>query len=159
MYFFTADEHYGHKNIIRFCDRPFLSIEEMDRTIIDRNNQMVGNNDTVVHVGDFTLKNTSIAKRYISQLNGNHIFIRGSHDYWLKGTQKLVTMWEKKIEGQYIVACHYAMRHWPRSYHGSWQVHGHAHGGMKSIGLQYDVGVDKNNFYPVSFTKLCSILA
>ena len=55
MYFFTADEHFGHKNIIKYCNRPFKTVEEMDAVIIENHNKTVTNQDTVVHAGDFTL--------------------------------------------------------------------------------------------------------
>lgn len=105
MYFFTADEHYDHKNIIKYCKRPFSTVEEMNTELIINHNSVVNKKDTVVHVGDFTLN--KIATNYICQLNGTHIFIKGSHDYWLKNNN--IQVWEKKIENYYIVACHYAM--------------------------------------------------
>jgi len=55
MYFFTADEHYYHKNIIKYCNRPFANVENMNRALIGRHNEVVSNTDTVVHAGDFTL--------------------------------------------------------------------------------------------------------
>ena len=154
MYYFTADEHFGHFNIIKYCNRPFGTVEEMDETIVSNHNEVVKSGDVVVHVGDLTLKRDAI--EYIKRLNGNHVFLRGSHDYWL--SKKNMTIWEKKIDDQYIVACHYAMRSWPRSFHGSWQVYGHSHGKLKPIGKQWDVGVDNNNFYPVSFIELIEIM-
>ena len=83
-FFFTADEHYGHTNIINYCDRPFSSVEEMDAEIIKRQNELVGPQDVVIHAGDFTLSNKPFAENYIKRLNGTHIFLKGSHDYWLK---------------------------------------------------------------------------
>jgi len=67
-------------------------------------------------------------------------------------------IWEKTIEGQHIVVCHYAMRTWGKSHWNSWQLHGHSHGMLESIGKQYDVGVDCNDFYPVSFDKIKIIM-
>lgn len=154
MYFFTADEHYDHKNIIKYCKRPFSTVEEMNTELIINHNSVVNKKDTVVHVGDFTLN--KIATNYICQLNGTHIFIKGSHDYWLKNNN--IQVWEKKIENYYIVACHYAMRVWPRSHYNSIQVCGHSHGNLSPFKNQYDVGVDNNNFYPISFKELlCKI--
>ena len=83
-FFFTADEHYGHANIIKYCDRPFASVEEMDAEIIKRHNELVGPQDVVLHAGDFTLMKKSFAENYIKRLYGTHIFLKGSHDYWLK---------------------------------------------------------------------------
>jgi calcineurin-like phosphoesterase family protein len=158
VYFFTADEHYGHTNIIKYCDRPFRSVEEMDYTMASKHNDRVGPGDIVVHAGDFTLihDRERVFREYVSNLNGNHIFLKGSHDYWLD--KKATQIWKKTIEGQYVVVCHYAMRTWHRSHFNSWQLYGHSHGKLEPIGKQWDVGVDNNNFYPVSFEELKSIM-
>lgn len=152
MYFFTADQHFGHKNIIKYCDRPFNSVEEMNATIISNFNEVVGKDDRTIHVGDLTFRNPD---KYICQLNGTHTFIRGNHDRWMNRSYHEI--WCKTIEGQHLVACHYAMRVWNRSHYGSWQVYAHSHAKLPPIGLQHDVGVDNNNFYPVSFEELKEI--
>ena len=157
MYFFTADEHYGHMNIIRYCDRPFSSIAEMDREIIRRHNSVVSDSDTVIHAGDFTLGSREVARTYQKQLRGKHIFLRGSHDRWMKGL-KASTIWERTIDGWYIVVCHYAMRVWSRSHYNSWQLYGHSHGALTPIGKQWDIGVDNNDYYPLSFDDVKRIM-
>ena len=53
--YFTSDHHFGHENIIKFCDRPFRSVEEMDQTLIERWNEKVKPEDEVYHLGDFSL--------------------------------------------------------------------------------------------------------
>ena len=68
-FFFTADEHYGHTNIIRYCDRPFASAEEMDAEIIRRHNEIVGSQDVVIHAGDFTLAKKPSAESYTTALS------------------------------------------------------------------------------------------
>lgn len=80
MHFFTADEHFEHRGIIGYCDHPFSSLDEMDREIIRRHNEVVGMQDTVIHVGDFTLRGSRDAADYALQLNGRHVFLPGSHD-------------------------------------------------------------------------------
>ena len=100
-FFFTADEHYGHANIIRYCNRPFTSVDQMDAEIIRRHNEIVGPKDVVIHAGDFTLSKKPLAENYIRQLNGTHIFLKGSHDYWLKKSAAVI--WEREIEGFYFV--------------------------------------------------------
>jgi len=168
MYFFTADEHYDHFNSIEHNNRPFETKEEMNEAIIKRHNEVVGPDDTTVHVGDFSLvKNRGRVEAFIHQLNGNHVFIKGSHDYWLTKDPiaievPIVEIWEKEIKTDlgrfYIVACHYAMRTWPRAFHGAWQLYGHSHGSMPPIGPQMDVGVDTNNFYPYALEDVVKIL-
>ena len=153
-YWFTADEHYGHSNIIKFCNRPFSTVEEMDKAIIDNHNALVQKGDIVVHGGDFTLGKD--ANKYIEQLRGSHIFIKGSHDRWMD--KNSIQIWERTIEGIYVVVCHYAMRVWPRSHYGSWQLFAHSHGNLEPIGNQHDIGVDNNNFCPASFNQIRDIM-
>jgi len=157
MYWFTADEHYYHSNIIKFCNRPFSSVIEMNEEIIRRNNEVVENNDIVVHAGDFAFKSSheSVVK-LIKQLKGIHIFVRGSHDKWLNDRSHEI--WEINIKGIYVVVCHYAMRVWPKSHFNSILLYGHSHGGLEPIGKSYDVGVDSNNFYPYSFEQIKDIM-
>jgi len=146
-YFFTSDEHYGHNNIIKYCDRPFKNSEEMDNEIIKRHNEVVSADDVVYHLGDFTLSGKRFAENITRRLNGTHIFLKGSHDYW---DEKLPYIIEMNIDGTYIVMCHYAMRRWPRSHYDSIQLFGHSHGKLTPDKNQYDVGVDNNDFYPAS---------
>lgn len=110
--------------------------------------------DYVIHVGDFCFKKS--AEYYIKRLNGNHIFIKGNHDRWLKRPSREI--WSKKINDQKIVFCHYPMRRWPGWFYGSWNLHGDSHGKLKPILNQYDVGVDNNNFYPIPFDEMIIII-
>ena len=114
--------------------------------------------DTTIHAGDFTLrKDLNFINSIINQLNGNHIFLKGSHDYWIP-TSKSIQILEKKIGDDYVVVCHYAMRTWPRSHHNSYHLYGHSHGNLESFGKSYDVGVDNNNYFPVSWDQIIAIM-
>ena len=159
-YFFTSDEHYYHRNIIKYCGRSFKDVEEMNETIIERHNKKVGEKDTVIHAGDFCLYNNDIFEihRLIDKLNGNHVFLRGSHDNWLCDNNQ--TRWEKTISGIHIVVDHYPLMTWPKSHYGSFDLHGHLHGYPPPIALgkQYDIGVDNNNFEPLSFDEIVEIM-
>lgn len=157
-YFFTADEHLGHTNIIKYCNRPFYTGEEMDSVIIGRHNEVVGAEDLVIHAGDFTLrKELREVENYIRRLNGKHIFLRGSHDYWMDDSYHEI--WEKEIDGHFIVVCHYAMKVWERSHYDSWQLFGHSHGKIEGVGKQMDIGVDTHNFYPYSLREIEDIMS
>lgn len=155
-YFFTADEHYGHKNIIKYCDRPFNNVDEMNEELIRRHNEVVGPDDTVFHIGDFALAKD--AEKYIRRLTGTHYFIRGSHDYWMTEPDIGHEIMELQVDTIHITLCHYAMRVWPRSHYNSWQLYGHSHGKLKPVGKQMDVGVDTNNFYPYEFKFIKDIM-
>lgn len=164
MYFFTADEHYGHSRVIEYCNRPFKSVLEMDETLIKNSNSVVKKGDIVVHAGDFcwfkkyyVKDSNDCVAAYVDELNGTHVFLKGSHDYWMP-RDKSIQIWEKMIDGHYVVACHYAMRTWARSHYNSWQLYGHSHGRLEPIGKSWDIGVDNNNFYPVSFDQIKEVM-
>lgn len=78
-YFVTSDLHLGHANIIKYCERPFKDIKEMNCTLIKNWNKTVKNSDMVFHIGDFAWKNTDI-DFFEEKLNGQIIFIKGNHD-------------------------------------------------------------------------------
>ena len=80
MDFFTAGTHFGHANILRYCDQPFASVEEMDAALIARWNRRVGPEDTVYHLGDVALGLKALWLEYRRQLNGRIEFILGNHD-------------------------------------------------------------------------------
>lgn len=78
--FFTSDTHFGHANIIAYCKRPFASVEEMNDTMIERWNVVVGPGDTVYHLGDFAMGPKALWRSYRERLNGRVVFVMGNHD-------------------------------------------------------------------------------
>ena len=79
--FFTSDTHFNHANVIKYCARPFASLEAMNREMITRWNAVVGPEDTVYHLGDFAMGKSSEWPGFLRQLNGaRKILIRGNHD-------------------------------------------------------------------------------
>ena len=89
--------------------------------------------------------------KYVQRLNGQHVFVQGDHDP--KGLRAKFIV-QKRIESLYIVACHWAMRVWPRKHYGAVHIYGHSHGNLPPLDASYDVGVDNNNYYPISFGEL-----
>jgi len=78
--FYIADTHFGHKNIIKYCNRPFEDALTMDATMIENWNKVVTPEDTVIHIGDFALCNFERAKGILEMLNGYKILVNGNHD-------------------------------------------------------------------------------
>jgi calcineurin-like phosphoesterase family protein len=158
---FTADFHFWHKNIIRYCNRPFDSVEEMNQTILDRLNSRVKANDILYFLGDFCIGPRARAVELRRQIRCKKIFaVPGNHD---KEARKLTQefSWlndlaEVSVNGQRIVLCHYAMRVWNRSSHGAWHLHGHSHGRLpeQDASLSMDVGVDTHDFRPWHFDEI-----
>lgn len=84
----TSDTHFNHKNIIEYCNRPYSSVEEMNKAIIDNWNSVVKDEDTVYMLGDFCLGGKEVIKELCSQLKGHKILIKGNHDHGTNTTYK-----------------------------------------------------------------------
>jgi calcineurin-like phosphoesterase family protein len=168
MIFFTADLHFGHANIIRHCDRPFASADEMDEALIHNWNSAIGLNDEVYILGDFTMRPAVEAHRYLTQLNGRKYFIRGNHDRFLKGFNPYMSdfEWVKDyhvlpVEGRRLVLFHFPILEWDQFYRNAIHLYGHVHNSQTSAkrlaaltGPAFNVGVDMNNFMPVSIYEI-----
>jgi calcineurin-like phosphoesterase family protein len=177
--YFTSDTHFGHTNIIRYCNRPFSSVPAMDEAMIERWNARVGDDDVIYHLGDFTLSNRNTAHRVLSRLRG-HIKVLGypwHHDRgWVPTTSgpssytsasghaveilaPLLTI-SPEVDGRRhpIALCHFPLGEWDRKHHGAWHLHGHSHGHHKGAGAMLDVGVDDHDYAPVALTDLPAIM-
>lgn len=166
MDWFTADYHLGHHNIIKYCNRPFKSTNEMDKVIINNLLDSAKAGDTLYFLGDLTF-NRQIAKDFIVGLHMQKIklvFIKGNHDKIISqghvgqeripGLDHVQNLKSLTTQGKTLVLCHYPMRRWDRSHYGSWNLHGHCHGVLSPKPNQYDVGVDNNSFCPVSLDMI-----
>lgn len=161
---FTSDTHFGHANIIRLSNRPFTDVVDMDRTLIDNINKKVKSNDTLYHLGDFAWGNESMIKYYRDKIFCNNIiFIYGNHDKPLEANRKFTlemfseahVSLERTIQGQYIHMFHFPILEWDGFWRASWHVFGHVHGAKQHPEPRaWDVGVDVNDYAPISFEEL-----
>lgn len=164
-YWWTSDLHFGHENIIKYCDRPFKDVEEMNSKLIENMNKRVKPEDTVFFLGDFCFKNseggkegeglTHRADHYIKQLQGSWVFVKGNHDR----NNSLKTCIEKvyiKHGGRRMCMIHNPI-------HADPQVEinlcGHVHEKWKFRKLNensdlINVGVDVWDFMPISFDDI-----
>lgn len=178
--FFTSDTHFGHSNIIKYCARPFDNTNDMDEALINNWNAKVPKDGIVYHLGDFAWGSINYWEKIREQLNGEIILIYGNHDEKYLNNKlmyklfKEVTpqkkIWINKIP---IYMNHYPFLCFGGSYKGlgaTWQLFGHVHSNPRSeegldhkrlvncFPTQYDVGVDNNNFTPISFDELHSYI-
>lgn len=165
---FTADEHYGHNNVIAFCKRPFSDLGDMRAGLIRRHNEVVMPGDLVYHIGDMFWRTLPLedALSVMKSLNGQHYYVRGNHEELIDEHQELrdCFVWVKERahihpEGgprNGIVLDHFAGRVWHRSDKGSWQLYGHSHGDLYDNPnlMAFDIGVDTSNYYPVSLEQV-----
>lgn len=210
--YFTADTHFGHGNIIKYCNRPFLlepdqaaleanggtwhsgtwkgsrasnwkitreAVEMMDTTIIDNINGMVGKNDVLWHLGDFSMFSDrdhgyyNRCRAYRDRINCEHVnIIWGNHDdYCIRDLfEEAWDLETVRVNGQSFVLCHYAMAVFNKSHRGAIQLYGHSHSqaenwmnnnmpGRRSM----DVGVDNaaiilGNYAPFSCDEIMQIM-
>jgi calcineurin-like phosphoesterase family protein len=178
---FTADEHDGHRNILKHCNRPFADIQEQRNELIRRHNEVVRDGDTVYHIGDmfWRLRKTKEVLDYLYSLNGTHRYVLGNHEEAIRDLfnkhpdcpffgplyERLYLNDKSTGTPGGIVLDHYAGLVWQNSSHHSWQLFGHSHGKLNKVVenmpglLSMDVGVDSHNFYPVSLDQVKTIMA
>lgn len=164
--YFSADWHLDHANVIKYDNRPFKNVEEMNKTIIDNYNSIVKPNDNFYFLGDFCF-NMRNAESHLEKLNGNLFFIRGNHD-----KKDMIRLYQKygtylgeqkkiKVQGQEIVLNHYGMRVWDKSHHGTWALYGHSHGSLPDDpnSRSFDVGCMLFDYKPLEFAQVKEIMA
>ncbi len=175
--FFTSDTHFCHRNIIRFCNRPFKTTEEMDEAMIEAWNRKIGPDDTVFHLGDFCWGGSEKWNDILNRLNGHIHLIVGNHDVknlrqgFTKHFDSICFQRQIVVEGRYIYLNHYPFLTWGGLYRDDrdkvWQLFGHVHsqerynGGADTYRLQrllpqqMDVGVDSTeDFAPYSWKEV-----
>jgi calcineurin-like phosphoesterase family protein len=172
--YFTSDPHFGHADVIHYCNRPFANTEEMDHEIISRWNEMVQPEDTIYCLGDWCFAKgfKSIghaAKAYRQRINcQNIILIWGNHDKKGRKDKRFQEQFngcydllEIKVGEQRIVLCHYAMRLWNKSHRGAYHLYGHSHGSLPDdpTSRSFDCGVDCNDFRPFSMDQVTLLMS
>ena len=146
--FITADHHFNHKNIIEYCKRPFKTVEEMDKAMIEKWNNKVGRDDLVIHLGDFALGTKDNVKETREKLNGAIIIlIKGNHDRVNEG----FIVVRDSIQIGNILFSH---RPIPKGEvpKGCINVHSHIHEKESLIGI--NVSVEKTDYEPIILEDL-----
>lgn len=76
-----SDQHFFHKNIIGFSERPFVDLDEMHEHMIANHNEYVGENDIVLWNGDVGFARPAAINEILDQCNGYKVLIIGNHDF------------------------------------------------------------------------------
>ena len=139
--FYIADLHFGHKNVIKYDNRPFLSVEEMDDVLIENWNHTVGVDDTVYVLGDISWYDYKRTVEIMQQLKGKKILIKGNHD---KLNQELKNCFEyicdyKEIKdnGRDVILCHYPIPCFNKHFYGSIHLYGHVHNSFEANMMEH----------------------
>lgn len=168
---FTSDLHFYHKNICKYCNRPYETIEDMNEGIISNWNSVIKDDDIVYVLGDLGFCGMDKLRPLISQLKGRIRLIQGNHDSdkvvnklldegLIEGISTLcyiTIVGDEECPNQDLTLCHFPMIDWYNKERGAWMVHGHQHQLPETLSCSvkhWDVGLDKNNMMPVSFNQL-----
>ena len=156
-YWFTADLHLNHRNIILYSERPYRKadgqpdLEAMADAYRRDWLSKVQPGDSVFFLGDLEMgKDQHYANRWLTGLPGQKFWMLGNHDdkRLVKNCShhfvKIADYYETKIRDQRITLCHFPMLRWNKAHFGAWMLHGHTHGDLE---YPYpmrilDVGVD-----------------
>ncbi len=178
--FWTSDEHFHHKNIIEFCNRPFGDMQTMDSAMIQNWNRVVPKDGIVFELGDMIMTSSILwTEELLSKLNGTIYKVMGNHDYKNRMDREIIrdmfggrvydTLEVSVPDSELDSGCanffmsHYPHLFWPSGY---FHLHGHVHSGPNSEAKdkvpfhprRYDVGVDAWNYTPVSYRQLMDVI-
>lgn len=158
MIYFTADTHFYHRNIIKYCNRPFVSLDQMHRTIIDNFNSVLTSDDILYHVGDVGLGPAVAVKELLDSIVCKEIiFVMGNHD-----SKKKIEYWGgtaiKGIDLEHNDNI-FLIKHVPL-YAPTYKavISGHHHEKYRINGNIFNVGVDVNDFKPVSIETIIDLV-
>lgn len=147
-----SDTHFGHANIIKYANRPFDSVEEMNEALVENWNSVVKQGDKVYHLGDVTMNSKSLD--IMSRLNGRKVLIKGNHD-----TQKLkfYTPHFYDIRGSHELG-NYLLTHIPvhesQRYRFTANIHGHLHDSLINNPFYVNVSVEQIDYTPIAFDEI-----
>ncbi len=155
--FVSADHHFGHRNIIRYCARPFESVEEMYTEMARRWNAVVSPDDLVVHLGDFALASRARIEELVESLNGSKVLVLGNHDR--SKTAMLACGFDEAVKGEYVLDGIRCVHDPKDARPGKTTLCGHVHDLWRHLDHEdgtrlVNVGVDVRNFAPVRFEAI-----
>lgn len=172
MIYFTADTHFGHRNIINLSQRPFKDLDQMHRTLITNWNARVQPQDEIYILGDFSYKaDAAETNQILGQLNGTKYLIMGNHDHYIEHPDfdSSAFAWIRHYHvmshnKRKFVLFHYPILEWQGYFGDAVHVYGHVHNSAKNPAQQkrldilgpnaVNVGVDVNDFFPVSIQEV-----
>jgi calcineurin-like phosphoesterase family protein len=180
----TSDTHYHHKNICRgvtnwrtqegkipvSSTRDFRDLDEMDSAIINNINSKVGQDDTLIHLGDVAFGGFDRLEQFLDRLICKNIYlVLGNHDHHIKNDRGFIkdrfmsvqNYLEVNVEDENFVLCHYPLQSWHGLNKGVIHLHGHVHLSAQNKwgnGKRLDVGMDGNNMYPYKITEIVHMM-
>jgi calcineurin-like phosphoesterase family protein len=142
----------------------------MDATIINNINSKVGQDDTLIHLGDVAFGGFDKLEQFLDRLICKNIYlVLGNHDHHIKNNRSFIkdrfmvvkNYMEVNIDGENFVLCHYPLQSWNGLNKGVIHLHGHVHLSAQNKwgnGKRLDVGMDGNNMHPYKITEIVHMM-
>ena len=185
--FFTSDTHYSHSNICRATTRwtdadsvtrDFKSLEHMNDTLVNNINEVVGQDDILIHLGDWSFGGFEMIEEFRNRILCKNVhLVFGNHDHHIRrnkgGVQDLFSSTQdylhldlripkgKEVDKLTLVCMHFPIASWDGMNDGVPHLHGHVHLPRHQrigLGKVMDVGVDGNDLYPISIQEIRTIM-
>lgn len=161
MNFYTADPHFFQENILKLCNRPFQTVDEMNREILHNYQSTVGPGDDLWILGDVAVVHVDAAPELsamLASIPGRKHLVTGNHDKaWIRS----LDVWKSVHDlieivdgGTRVTLCHYPMLTFPGARHGALQLFGHVHGNWRGSRNAINVGVDCWGFQPATLKQV-----
>jgi calcineurin-like phosphoesterase family protein len=162
---FISDCHFNHENIIKYCDRPYKTVDEMNSQLIKNWNYWIKNDDLVYNLGDFCLGNKATIASFVSKLNGRKFLILGNHDrYKPRDYMDMGFEWVSRfpiIYDEFVI-----LSHEPVFLNGNSQpyfnLHGHTHNSEPLFDQltpwHMNISIENTEYLPINYNKIKSII-
>jgi len=185
---FTSDTHFEHSNICRATTkwegadnvtRDFKSLDHMNDTLVNNINEVVGEDDILIHLGDWSFGGFENIKLFRNRINCKNVhLVFGNHDHHIRrdkgGVQSLFSSTQdylmvdlrvhkpgKVVDRHTLICMHYPLISWDGMNDGTVHLFGHVHlpKELRLLeGKAIDVGVDGNKYYPIEVTEVLNIV-
>ncbi len=167
--FVISDTHFGHFNIIRYCNRPFKDANHMDEVMIENWNSVVGRGDKVIHVGDLCFGDQYKAEKILARLNGKILLCRGNHDKrlwkWYLGHGHEQKCRVLPVENWHEIVPNIFFSHYPEDVslkehatNNMFHVHGHIHDRITNDPTKFNACVEHLNYTPIELEAVINTL-
>lgn len=160
-----SDLHLDHENIIKYCDRPFDSVDDMNEALVENWNRVVESEDTVLYLGDFGWWDVENVREWYSKLNGEMVLVRGNHDEFDSGDVPFPVVESCTIShDEKEFYCEHHPIEVPDEANW-WHIHGHHHNNFPDEYPLFDPETRRLNiscelleYTPTPLSTLCSIV-
>lgn len=166
-YWFISDLHFGHENAIRFDNRPYQNVAEMNQDIVDKINETVPEDNILFIVGDVGMRiTTEELVSYLKQIKCRKILVIGNHDHKYlkdKSFRDCFEIIEDFIQFTYsrilFNLMHFPIYEWGQCFRGSIHIYGHVHTNTLPIpGKAINVGCMLNEYKPYHINQIIDLL-